>query len=46
MTHTLRTAALALALLHLPAWAQTTVTDAWVRGTVRVSLKSTPWTPA
>jgi copper(I)-binding protein len=34
MTHTLRTAALALALLHLPAWAQTTVTDAWVRGTV------------
>jgi len=34
MTHRLRIAALALALMHLPALAQTTVKDAWVRGTV------------
>lgn len=34
MTHTLRIAALTLALLNLPALAQTTVQDPWVRGTV------------
>ncbi|GCL61101.1 copper chaperone PCu(A)C [Pseudaquabacterium pictum] len=34
MTHTLRIAALTLALLNLPALAQTTVKDPWVRGTV------------
>ncbi len=34
MTPTLRIAALTLALLNLPALAQTTVKDPWVRGTV------------
>jgi periplasmic copper chaperone A len=34
MTHTFRIAALSLALLHLPAMAQTTVKEPWVRGTV------------
>ena len=34
MDHTLRIAALSLALLNLPALAQTTVKDPWVRGTV------------
>ena len=34
MTYTQHIAALALSIATLPAWAQTTVKDAWVRGTV------------